>query len=39
VLWDHSDEVLEVSTEQPGVNVDVDTPEEYHRLFDGKPTS
>jgi len=32
VVWDHADEVLEVPTEDRGIIMDIDTPEQYEDL-------
>ena len=32
VVWDHADDLLEVTTDDPGALLDVDTPEDYQKL-------
>jgi molybdenum cofactor cytidylyltransferase len=35
VVHSHRDETLEIDTEDEGVTIDIDTPEEYRRLVEG----
>ncbi len=36
VVHAHRDETLEIDTEDPGVTIDIDTPEEYRKHVEGK---
>lgn len=38
VVWNHQEELLEVPTDEEGIHIDVDTPQDYERLTDGNRT-